>query len=207
MRAPTTSWWWKLTAPLANDRVFGLPTSWNSAASRTMSSGRVLHTTAIVCARTSLWVWIGSCSSRIAFSSGRNSSDRRVSTRSHKPALGSSVSSSFDSSSRMRSALTISRRWRSCSIAPTSSGSGASPNCATKRAARSMRSGSSRNDSSGASGVRRRRAARSTAPSKGSTSSGSGRRSAIAFTVKSRRERSVLMSSEKATSGLRLSGR
>ena len=70
-----------------------------------------------------------------------------------------------------------------------------------------MRSGSSRNDTSGESGVRRRRAARSTAPSNGSTSCGSGRRSAIAFTVKSRRERSVSRSSAKATPGLRESGR
>ena len=44
MRAPTTSWWWKLTPPPANDRVLGLPTSWNSAARRTISSGlRVAH--------------------------------------------------------------------------------------------------------------------------------------------------------------------
>ena len=76
-----------------------------------------------------------------------------------------------------------------------------------KRAARSMRSGSSRNETSGASGVRSRRAARSAAPPNGSTSSGSGSRNAIALTVKSRRERSVSMSSEYATSGLRLSGR
>ena len=38
-------------------------------------------------------------------SSGRNSSERPVSARNHSPALGSSTSSSFDSSSRMRSAL------------------------------------------------------------------------------------------------------
>ncbi len=70
----------------------------------------------------------------------------------------------------------------------------------------SMRSGSSVNDSDGESGVRRRDAARSTAPSNGSTSFGSGRASAIAFTVKSRRERSASIASEKATSGLRESG-
>ncbi len=75
------------------------------------------------------------------------------------------------------------------------------------RAARIMRKGSSRNDTSGSSGVRRRLAARSAAPSNGSTSSGSGRRNAIALIVKSRRDRSVSMSSANATSGLRLSGR
>ncbi len=107
----------------------------------------------------------------------------------------------------MRSALTISSRWRSSTTASVSAGSGSRPNCATNRAARNMRSGSSRNDTSGASGVRNRRAARSAAPSNGSTSSGSGSRNAIAFTVKSRRERSVSTSSEYFTSGLRLSGR
>ncbi len=74
------------------------------------------------------------------------------------------------------------------------------------RAARSIRSGSSRNEISGASGVRSRPAARSTAPPYGSINSGSGSRSAIALTVKSRRDRSISMSSENSTSGLRLSG-
>ena len=124
MRAPTTSWWWKLTPPSANERVLGLPTSWNSAARRTRSSGRVLRTTAIVCASTSLWVWIGSCSSRMRLSSGRNSSARSVSARNQSPVLGSSTSRSFDSSSRMRSALTISSRWRSSTTAAVSAGVG-----------------------------------------------------------------------------------
>ena len=75
------------------------------------------------------------------------------------------------------------------------------------RAARIMRNGSSRNDTSGSSGVRRRLAARSAAPPNGSTSSGSGSRNAIALIVKSRRDRSASMSSANATSGLRLSGR
>ena len=72
--------------------------------------GEVLATTAIVWASTSLCRWIGSCSRRIARSSGRNSSDRPVSARNHRPALGSSTTSSFDSSSRIRSADTISSR-------------------------------------------------------------------------------------------------
>ena len=59
------------------------------------------------------------------------------------------------------------------------------------RAARSIRSGSSLKLSSGVSGVRSRRPARSAAPSNGSTSSGSGRASAMALTVKSRRDRST----------------
>ena len=70
------------------------------------------------------------------------------------------------------------------------------------RAARIMRSGSSVNDSSGESGVRRRAGARSAAPSNGSMSSGSGRASAMAFTVKSRRDRSA--STASANDDLRL---
>ena len=57
-------------------------------------------------------------------SSGRNSSERPVSARNQSPALGSSAISSFDSSSRIRSALTISSRCRSDSTAATSSGVG-----------------------------------------------------------------------------------
>jgi len=50
--------------------VRGLPTSCRSAARRTRRRGEVFATTAIVCASTSLWRWIGSCSSCIEFSSG-----------------------------------------------------------------------------------------------------------------------------------------
>ncbi len=73
------------------------------------------------------------------------------------------------------------------------------------RAARSMRSGSSLKDSSGASGVRSRAAARSATPSKGSISCRSGSDRAMALTVKSRRDRSASMASANTTSGLRLS--
>ena len=114
MRAPTTSWWWNDTPFEPIERVFGLPTSWSSAAIRTMSSGRVLATTAIVWASTSLWRWIGSCSTRMAGSSGSTTSAMPVSTRNHRPALGSSTTSSLPSSSRTRSADTISSRSTSC---------------------------------------------------------------------------------------------
>ena len=83
MRAPTTSWWWKVTPPSAMARVRGLPTSWKSAASRSRRSGEVLSTTASVWASTSLWRWIGSCSSARPGSSGRNSAARPVSH--HEP--------------------------------------------------------------------------------------------------------------------------
>ncbi len=180
--------------------------SCSSAPIRTSSSGRVLRTTAIVWARTSLCRWIGSCSSSMALSSGRNSSARRVRASSHRPSDGSSASSSFDSSSRIRSAEMIAMRPRCCSMAATSAGSGVSPSVATKRAARSIRSGSSVKETSGVSGVRSRPAARSARPSNGSTMAASGSDSAMALTVKSRRERSVSMSSPKATTGLRESG-
>ncbi|MNC94741.1 hypothetical protein D3C83_116730 [compost metagenome] len=77
-----------------------------------------------------------------------------------------------------------------------------------KRAARIIRSGSSTNDTSGSSGVRRRLwISRSSSPPYGSLSCGSGSEIAMALTVKSRRERSVSSESENVTSGLRLSGR
>ena len=76
-----------------------------------------------------------------------------------------------------------------------------------KRAARIIRSGSSENDSSGVSGVRRIPAARSAAPPCGSTSRGSEvpTSSAMEFTVKSRRARSSVTEWENTTCGLRLS--
>ena len=59
MRAPTTSWWWKLTPPSVMARVRGLPTSWKRAAKRSSRFFEVLSTTARVWARTSLCRWIG----------------------------------------------------------------------------------------------------------------------------------------------------
>ena len=74
-----------------------------------------------------------------------------------------------------------------------------------KRAALIIRRGSSLKDSSGASGVASREAARSATPPKGSMRRRSGRESAIALTVKSRRDRSTSTASENTTWGLRLS--
>ena len=73
------------------------------------------------------------------------------------------------------------------------------------RAARSIRNGSSLNDTSGDNGVRNVRVARSAAPPNGSTRFGvdAVTSNAIALTVKSRRERSVSMSSANSTCGLR----
>ncbi len=82
------------------------------------------------------------------------------------------------------------RRSAIVQIASAVSGSMPKPSCATKRTARIMRSGSSSNDWRGSTGVRNTRFDRSFAPPKGSTNSRSGTRNAIAFTVKSRRDRS-----------------
>jgi hypothetical protein len=75
------------------------------------------------------------------------------------------------------------------------------PSCDTNRNARSIRRGSSLNDSSAAIGVRRILRPRSLTPSNGSTAALSGNRIAIAFTVKSRRDRSVSMFASNVTSG------
>ena len=103
-------------------RVLGLPTSWKRAARRRMRSGLVFSTTAMVWARTSLWRCTGSCSRASADSSGRNSSERPVRTRNHRPSAGRSTTTSRSSSSRMRSGDTIDRRPCICSTAPTQLG-------------------------------------------------------------------------------------
>src|SRR5664280_3650263 len=112
MRAPTTSWWWKVTPPSTKARVLGLPTSWKSAARRSRRSGPVLSTTARVWASTSLCRWIGSCSRARPGSSGRNSSARPVRTTNHRATEGTGTVTILSSSSRSRSAETMaSRAW------------------------------------------------------------------------------------------------
>ena len=113
---------------------------------------------------------------------------------------------SLTSSSRTRSAETMVMRSASCSIASAVASSMRKPSWATKRTARIIRSGSSLKDWAGATGVRSRVRARSSSPPKGSTSSSEGRRTAIALTVKSRRERSPSRVSPYSTCGLRLAG-
>ena len=88
-------------------------------------------------------------------------------------------------------------------IASTTPGSTVKPSCAENRAARIIRSGSSEKESTGRPGVRSTRWARSTTPPYGSSSSRPGSRTAIAFTVKSRRPRSPASVSPKSTVGLR----
>ena len=157
---PTTSWWWKLTPRGPKARVLGLPTSWNSAARRSRRSGEVLSTTAIVCASTSLCRWIGSCSSSRPGSSGRKSSARPVRTTNHRPADGSSTMTSLSSSSRIRSARDDGEPpVHAARSRPPGRHRARGRSAATKRAARSIRSGSSPKETSGSSGVRNRPAA------------------------------------------------
>lgn len=99
------------------------------------------------------------------------------------------------SSSRTRSADTISIRAAISVMAVTTSGATAKSSWAANRAARIIRRGSSENDSSGVPGVRSTRPARSARPPWGSMNSFSGSATAIALTVKSRRTRSSSMES------------
>ena len=138
-------------------------------------------------------------------SSGMNSSDRPVLTSSSSPAPGRSATSSLSSSSAIRSADTMPSRSRIAAMAFTTRADGSTPSCATNRAARSIRSGSSPNATSGSSGVSSVFVARSRTPPNGSTNSPDGSRTAIALIVKSRRDRSVSTSFANVTAGLRLS--
>jgi hypothetical protein len=91
-------------------------------------------------------------------------------------------------------------------IASSASPSSSNPSCATNRAPRIMRSGSSLKDTSAGPGVRTVRWTRSVSPPKGSWNVRSATWTAIAFMAKSRRTRSSRRLSPKATVGLRVSG-
>jgi len=103
----------------------------------------------------------------------------------------------------MRSAETMARRWAIALMACMTPASMSKDNWAANRAARIIRSGSSSKLCSGVTGVRKRPWARSRSPPNGSTNSRRGNRTAIALTVKSRRERSPSRESPYATTGLR----
>ena len=131
-----------------------------------------------------------------------------MSTRNHKPKLGNSVTSSRSSSLRMRSAEMILSRSCISFTAFTNSATGSTFSVEINRAARIIRNGSSLKLSVGDSGVRNTLDTRSAAPPNGSTSTGLSvvSSSAIALIVKSRRDKSVEISVENSTSGLRESG-
>ena len=131
-----------------------------------------------------------------------------MSTRNHKPKLGNSVTSSRSSSLRIRSAEMILSRSCISFTALTNSSTGCTFSVEINRAARIIRKGSSLKLSVGDSGVRSTLDTRSAAPPNGSTSTGLSvvSSSAIALMVKSRRDKSIEMSVENFTSGLRESG-
>ena len=129
--------------------------SCSSAASRSVRSGPSFSR-AIACSRTisewsytSLWRWCSSRSRRSAGSSGSTRSASPVSTSRARPLRGCAERISLFSSSRTRSAETMSMRSAIAFIAATTSGATSKSSCAAKRAARIIRSGSSEKDSSG----------------------------------------------------------
>ena len=198
MRAPTTSWWWKVTLPSSRmRRVSGLAMSWNSAASRSTTSGpsvvssaMAFSITASECAHTSLWRWIGSQQAASSSSSGTTHWLSPVSTSSCRPRAGWSEAISLTSSSRIRSAEIVASCSRMAVAAASVSGSGSASSRAANRASRTIRSGSSPKEVCGSMGVRSTRRCRSPSPPKASTNRKSGTFTAIALTVKSRRARS-----------------
>ena len=126
-----------------------------------------------------------------------------MSSNRANPAVGSSTCNNRNSSSRMRSPATISIRSTKARAASTRPSAGVNPYRDKNLAARNIRSGSSENDSTGSSGVRRIRVSRSARPPNGSCNVPSATSTAIALTVKSRRARSSNSSLENRTTGLR----
>jgi len=122
---------------------------------------------------------------------------------SSMPRRGHSEVTSRSSSARTRSAETMASREDMAVMASITSGATSKPSWAVKRAARMMRNGSSSKDCSAVTGVRRSWPARSSIPPVGSTKLRSGRRRAMALTVKSRRVRSPSSVVPYSTCGLR----
>ncbi len=149
------------------------------------------------------------CSSiarRIAGTSGSTRSASPVSTISSIPRRGWAPQTSFVSSPCTRSGV-IRSSWPAIAvIAATTRGAGVKPSWETNRAARSIRSGSSANDSSGVAGVSSVPVASAASPPCGSTNRRPSPVSstAIALRVKSRRTRSSSMVAPNATTGLRV---
>ena len=128
MRAPTTSWWWNDTPLGPMERVLGLPTSCRSAAIRTVRSGDGLghH-------RDGVGQHVLVAVDRVLLHPhGRELGEEQVGDArcprgTTGPGLGSSTTSSLQSSSRMRSADTISRRSTRLRTAATSGSVGRQP--------------------------------------------------------------------------------
>ena len=161
--------------------------------------------TVMECSYTSLWWWCSSTSRRSFGISGITMSAKPVSTKIVIPTRGSGDMRIFINSSRTRSAETIVIRSAKSFIDTRTLGSISKSNWLANRAARIMRSGSSLNESPGRPGVLKTFFDKSCKPLNGSRNSGASpvSSSAIAFTVKSRRDKSPRISFPYSTSGLR----
>ena len=174
IRAPTTSWWWNVTPCGPKPRVRGLPTSCSSAASRSFKRGRGLgddrdrvREHVLVPVDRILFelhrVELGQ--ELVATAPCARSSTARATDRRRR--------NSFDSSSRIRSALTIceplahllDRVARARRPARSRASRRSAPRAACAAGRRRTRSRAT-------SGVRSRRRARSASPPNGSTSVG-----------------------------------
>ncbi len=112
--------------------------------------------------------WCSSISIRSADSSGRTSASASpVATKSSSAARGESCSSVFDSSTWTRSGVIRASSPDIAVMASTTSSTGVSPSWATKRTARSIRSGSSAKESAADPGVRSRRGEQVAQPAEG----------------------------------------
>ena len=143
---------------------------------------------------------------RIAPTSGSTTSPSPDCTIRSMPATGSLPRISLSSSAATRSAVIRPSCGAICCIAAPTRGAVVKQSCETKRAARSIRNGSSPNDTSGADGVSSTLARSAANPPTGSRNSAGPSavmRTAIALTVKSRRTRSPSRLSPNRTRGLR----
>ena len=209
MRAPTTSWWWKLTPPGPIERVLGLPTSWSSAARRTAQlRRRVLDDGDRV--RQDVLVRVD----RVLLEPHRVElgqelvGEARLARAARGPRSGRRPRAGFDSSSRMRSALTISSRCGASLDRRRPARDRARARAPRRSAPRAASAAGRRRTTRRAPAACAGRARRGRPRHRGDRRDGArGGASAIAFTVKSRRARSCSMSSANVTSGLRLSGR
>ena len=214
--APTTSWWWNDTAPPGSSlRVAGLPMSCSSAARRTTRSGESrmprgdLVVDRLVEHGEGVLVHVLVVVVLVDLEPQRRDLGQHAlgEPRVHQQPDAAARRRGAAAASTARRARARPRCGRSRARAPSSRRAcpprPSKPSWAENRAARSIRSGSSPNDCSGAAGVRRVFASRSSTPPDGSTSVSCGSRRASAFTVKSRRARSSSRLEPKTTSGLR----
>ena len=129
----------------------------------------------------------------------------RCRSAGRSPARGSAPQTSLVSSAAIRSTVIRASCPDIAVIASTTRGAGTNRSSEANRAARSIRSGSSRNECSGVPGVSSTRSASWRRPPYGSLNACPGTDTAIALTAKSRRTRSSANVSPNVTVGFRVS--